>query len=232
MFETQPSIWIAGIRIDEPITVITNLIVTVVCIYAYFQVRKNLTPSKFQLYIKYYFLTLGLGVAIGGIVGHGFLYALSFGWKLPGWLMSIASITLMERAIIEQSRNLLTEKMHAFLVWSSKIKLGVFLFLTFYYVDFAYVGFHTSLGLVCIVAGCSMFTFVKTKNSGSMLYLVGVMITAIAGLVFTQQWGVDIWFNHLDVSHIFMAMATYLFYKATINVTLFDEVLINEQSPV
>ena len=228
MFETQPSIWISGIRIDEPITVVTNLIVTAVCIYAYYRVKKNLEPSKFQRFIKYYFLTLGIGVAIGGIVGHGFLYALSFAWKLPGWLLCIISITLIERAIIEKSSALLTEKMQNFLIWSSHIKLILSMFLTAYFVNFAYVGYHTTLGLICIVASCSVFVFAKTKNSGSILYVIGVVVAALSGIIFMNKWGVDIWFNHLDVSHIFMAMSSYFFYQATIHVKAHDGIVIIE----
>jgi len=231
MIESQPSIWLFDIRVDEPVTVITNLLVTAVCLYAYFQVKNSLDRSKFQRFIKYYFLILGIGVGIGGIAGHGFLYALSPAWKLPGWLMCIFSITLLERAILEKSKFLLSEKLHNFLIWASGVKLVVFMFLTAHFIDFTFVGYHTSLGLVFIVASCSLFTFLKTKNSGSRLYMLGVVVSALSGVVFMNKWGFSMWFNHVDISHVFMSMACYFFYKATVNLNIkdVDGVMILEQ---
>ena len=223
MFEPHPSIWIFGIKIDEPVTALTNLIVTAVCLYAYSRVRSNLETSKFQRFIKYYFLILGIAIGIGGIFGHAFLYALSPAWKLPGWLLSIFSITLLERAMIEKSRFLLSEIMHTLLIWISGAKLVLFMFLTSHFIDFSYVGYHTSVGLVGIVLSCSLFVFAKTKSSGSMLYVIGVVVSALSGVVFMNKWGVDIWFNHVDVSHIFMAMACYFFYQATIHLNITEE---------
>lgn len=187
MIETQPSIWIYNIRIDEPVTLITNLLVTAVCIYAYYKVKNSLDTSKFQRFIKYYFLILGIAIGIGGITGHGFLYALSTAWKLPGWLLSIISITLLERAIIEKTRFLLTQNLHNFLIWVSGIKLVVFMFLTSYTVNFEFVGYHTGLGLIFIVASCSTFTFLKTKNTGSSLYVLGVIVSALSGVIFMNK---------------------------------------------
>ena len=220
MFESQPSIWISGIRIDEPVTLITNLIVTAVCFYAYYRVKDVLETSKFQRFIKYYFLVLGVAIGLGGVLGHGFLYALSIGWKLPGWMLSIFSITLLERAIIEKSKFYLSERIHDFLIWASGVKLVVFMFLTAYFIDFTYVGYHTSLGLICIVTSCSTFVFLKTKNTGSILFILGVLLSAFSGLIFLNKWGFHMWFNHVDVSHIFMAMASYFFYKATVNLKI------------
>lgn len=220
MIETQPSIWIYNIRIDEPVTLITNLLVTAVCIYAYYKVKNSLDTSKFQRFIKYYFLILGIAIGIGGITGHGFLYALSTAWKLPGWLLSIISITLLERAIIEKTRFLLTQNLHNFLIWVSGIKLVVFMFLTSYTVNFEFVGYHTGLGLIFIVASCSTFTFLKTKNTGSSLYVLGVIVSALSGVIFMNKWGVSMWFNHIDISHVFMSMACYFFYKATVNLNI------------
>ncbi|MDH5474810.1 MAG: hypothetical protein OEX22_03880 [Cyclobacteriaceae bacterium] len=220
MTETQPSVWLFDIRIDEPVTVITNLLVTAVCFYAYFRVKDSLEVSKFQRFIKYYFLILGVAVGIGGIAGHGFLYALSIAWKLPGWLLSIISITLLERAIIEKTRFLLTHSMHNFLIWVSGVKLVAFMFLTSYTVNFQFVGYHTGLGLLFIVASCSAFTFFKIKNTGSSLYVLGVMMSALSGVIFMNKWGVSMWFNHIDISHVFMSMACYFFYKATVNLNI------------
>ena len=96
----QPSIYICNIRLDEPVTTITDLVVSVMCFYAFYQLNSIPKKNKVHWNLKYYFLSMGLATLIGGVIGHGFLYLFSFAWKLPGWLTSMFSIALLERASI------------------------------------------------------------------------------------------------------------------------------------
>ncbi|MEA2106203.1 MAG: hypothetical protein U9P82_05720 [Bacteroidota bacterium] len=68
----QPSIFIQNIRIDEPVTTLTDLFVSFVCFYAFYKLNKIPIRNKVHLYLRYYFLSMGIATAIGGIVGHGF----------------------------------------------------------------------------------------------------------------------------------------------------------------
>lgn len=54
---------------------------------------------------------MGIATMVGGVIGHGLLYAYSFAWKLPGWLTSMFSIALIERASIEQARKQISPKL-------------------------------------------------------------------------------------------------------------------------
>ena len=73
-----------GIRIDEPIVTLTDLIVSVSCfIFAYKIHHKNGSEKVFT-YFKLYFLIMGIATALGGLIGHAFLYQFNFYWKLPG----------------------------------------------------------------------------------------------------------------------------------------------------
>jgi len=115
----QPSIFIYGFRIDEPVTVLTDLLVSAVCFYAYIKLRKIRSGNKVHMYLKHYFLTMALATGIGGLLGHGFLYAFEKSiditlevspWKLPAWLISMFSIMLIERAAIEYARPIINPK--------------------------------------------------------------------------------------------------------------------------
>ena len=153
----QPSIFIQNIRIDEPVTTLTDLMVSAVCFYAFFKLNKIPLHNKVHLYLRYYFLSMGIATAIGGIVGHGFLYLFDtqwhspeslvnfigkiFGkdllkdvanpWKLPGWLTSMFSIALVERAAIEYARPLIKNKVGKFFAWLNVIELIIFVTITF-----------------------------------------------------------------------------------------------------
>jgi hypothetical protein len=104
---TKTSIDLFGIQIMEPVTAATDLLVSAVCLFAFLKIRgiDNRLPSV--LLLRYYFLTLALSTAYGGIIGHALQNVLSFGWKVPGWLISMVSIAMIERAAILHAKPIL-----------------------------------------------------------------------------------------------------------------------------
>ena len=81
----QPDVNILGVRLQEPITTFTDLLVTVVCFYAYWKIKKSNNSGKAVQHIKYYFVLMGIGIGLGGLIGHGFQYVFSHEWKCVGW---------------------------------------------------------------------------------------------------------------------------------------------------
>ena len=100
----QPSIEVLNIRIDEPITLITDLLLAVICFYAYFKIRRLDYAGRGKWYFKNYFLLLGLGAMTGGLLGHAFLYRLSDGWQLVSWILTLGSVALIIHALLEVAR--------------------------------------------------------------------------------------------------------------------------------
>ncbi len=101
------SVKIFGILVNEPVTTFTDLMVSAVCFYAFYQLNKIKKPEKVMLFFKLYFLVMGIATTLGGILGHAFIYAIPFAWKLPGWVTSMIAIMFIERAAIEHTRILL-----------------------------------------------------------------------------------------------------------------------------
>jgi hypothetical protein len=220
-----------GVRIDEPVTVVTDLMVSAVCIYAFFQVSRHKIKSKLNQYLRYYFLTMGLATFLGGIVGHGFLYAFQYSgdlavspWKLPGWLISMFSIALIERASIEYSRPLISNKaIFSFFAALNIAELVTFIIITFSTLNFFFVETHSAYGLLIVTSGFNGFVYHKTKSKGSILALIAVAISAISALVYMNEWGIHRWFNHFDVSHLFMTASAWFFYKASMAMEKLDQ---------
>jgi hypothetical protein len=156
---------------------------------------------------------MGIATFIGGMIGHGFLYVFSFAWKLPGWLTSMFSIALIERASIEQARKLISRKMRRVLAWLNIVELLTFMTLTFSTLNFFWVEVHTTYGLLIIVSSLNIFIYSRTRDPGSKLFLVAVAFSAGGALVFMNQWSIHMWFNYLDVSHILLAISAIFFYK-------------------
>ncbi len=211
----QPSIFIYGLRLDEPVTTITDLFISAVCFYAYFRLTKLAGRQKLHQFLRFYFLSIGIATFIGGIIGHGFLYIFSFPWKLPGWLTSMLSIALIERASIEHARKLISPRLARTLAWLNVLELLTFMTLTFTYLNFFFVEVHTTYGLLIVVASLNIYIYYRTRNRGSKLFLIAVGFSALAALVFMNKWSIHMWFNYLDLSHVLLTISAIFFYKGS-----------------
>ncbi len=208
----QPDIFIGALRINEPVTTATDLFVSLVCFYAFVQLSRLSVRNKVHLYLRYYFLSMGIATAIGGLMGHGFFYLFNFYWKLPGWLTSMVSIAMVERAAIEYARPLIRPSTGRFFAWLNIIELITFMLITFVSLNFFFVEVHSAYGLLVIVTGFNILVYYKRKSQGSKLFLIAVGFSGISALIYMNEWGISKWFNHYDISHIFMAVSALCFY--------------------
>ena len=212
----QPSIDFFGLRIDEPVTTVTDLLVSSVCFYAFYQLNKIPLKNNVHWNLKYYFLSMGMATLIGGVIGHGFLYLFSFAWKLPGWLTSMFSIALLERASILYAKPLIKPKVGNFFAWMNIIELSTFVIVTFSTLNFFFVEVHSAYGLLIIVTSFNYVVYRKRKTEASKLFLMAVGVSAISALIFMNEIGISIWFNHFDISHILMSISAFIFYRGSL----------------
>ncbi len=213
----QPSIYILGIRIDEPMTTFTDLIVSFVCFYAFYKLSKKNLPGRTQFFFKYYFLLMGIATGIGGLIGHGFLYLFSFSWKLPGWITSMISVALIERSAIQHAKPFIKPGVGKTFLAINVIELIIIMAITMATLNFKWVEFHSGYGLLAIVAPFHLWVYYKTRDRGSLFVLGGVALASLAALFYMNQISLHTWFNYLDISHTVMAIAAYVFYLGAEN---------------
>ncbi len=214
------TISLLGIRIDEPIVTITDLLVSVLCFIYACKIHRSGKPEKTFLYFKLYFFVMGIATLLGGIIGHAFLYAFSFYWKLPGWITSMISIMLVERAAINHTRIWLKDSVVKVLGILNIIEFLTFLTLTITSLNFFFVEFHSGYGLMFVVLFLESFLFIKTKNEGTKFILIGVGFAALAAIFFMNKISPHQWFNYAATSHIFMAIAATFFYIGTTKIDM------------
>lgn len=207
---TTISLW--GLRIDEPVVTITDLLVSAVCFFSAYKIHRTGKTERTFLYFKLYFLFMGIATMLGGVIGHAFLYAFSFNWKLPGWITSMIAIMFVERAAIEHTRIWLKPAVIKVLGIVNIIEFLTFLTLTIITLDFFFVEFHSGYGLMFVVLSLEGYLFIKTKNAASKFILIGNAFAAIAALFFMTKLSPHVWFDYLCMSHVFMAIAAYFFY--------------------
>ncbi len=214
MFHGDTFIDVAGIRVEEPVTAITDLMVTAVCIYAFAKLPNKSRSGYSVSYFKFYFLTMAIATLYGGIIGHAFFYFFTIDAKIPAWIMSMISIGLIERAAIAHSGRYMSKTAGQFFSWLNIVELTALIVTVLYTKNFFYVEAHAAYGLMLVVLSLEAYVFLKNKSEESMLMLVGVGVAAAAATVHLTKFTLHEWFNHLDLSHVLMAIAGFIFYKA------------------
>ncbi len=233
----QPAIELWGLRINEPVTVLTDLLVSAVCLYAFIKLLRIYRASRLRKYLLWYFFLMFLATATGGIIGHGFLWYFdaswenpawiteiiqqvsflethqpAYAWKLPGWIISMLSIMFVERAAIEHVRPLVKPAVGKSFRIVNMVELITFMLITFATLNFRYVEIHSGYGLMFVVLSLQAYSYWRTGSEGSKRFLYGVAVAALAALFYMTETGISKWFNHYDISHTLMAVAAYLFY--------------------
>lgn len=208
----NPSIYIGSLRVDEPVTMITDILVSVVCFYVYYLLRKEKLDSRLKVLYEYFFLFMGIATCVGGIVGHGFTYLLSIYWKIPGWYLSMFAIAFAERASILYAGKLIRPAFAQFFVWLNIFELIIFLILSVLTMNFYFVVGHSAYGLLVVIASFQAYIYYRTRHRGSKMFLIAVFYSALAGLIYLNQWAISKWFNHIDIGHVFMALSCWYIY--------------------
>ncbi|MEP1096982.1 MAG: hypothetical protein ABJG78_17825 [Cyclobacteriaceae bacterium] len=211
----QPSIELFGLVIHTPITMVTDIIVAIICFVAFAKLRNLPDQGNVHRLFKYYFLSMGLATFLGGVVGHGLMHYLPFYMKIPGWITSMFSIALLERAVIQYTRRLINPRIGRFFSWLNIIELLVFMILSLVTLNFQFVLIHAAYGMAIVVTGFTGFIYLKERSRGSAQILLAVLICSIGAFFFVFQIGIDKWFNHVDVSHVFMMAGSVLYYKGS-----------------
>jgi len=209
----QPSVEMLSVRIDEPITTLTDLILATICFYAFFRIRKFHYTGKIKWYFKYYFLTLGLGAASGGFLGHAFLYRLSDGWKVVSWILTLGSVALIAHALIEISRPMFKPWFPRLVSRFNILIFALAVFYTLWTMAFSPVKYYTIYGMLVVVGSFSYFLYRKTGSRGMLVLLGAVGVGFLSAIVFSFEWGLSPWFNHKDISHVILSLSAFSFYK-------------------
>jgi hypothetical protein len=209
----QPSVEIFNIRIDEPITTATDLILAFICFYAFVKIKKLENTGRIKWYFKYYFLTLGLGAMFGGLFGHAFLYGLSPTWKLVSWLFTMVSVALMAHALVELARPMVKPFYSRLIIRINLLIMFVAMINTLWTLGFSAVQYYTIFGMVLVVGSLSYFIHQKTGNKGVVKLMLGVGVGLVSVLIFSTEWGLGPWLNHRDISHIILSYSALTLYK-------------------
>lgn len=212
----QPSVEIFNIRIDEPVTTATDLLLAAVCFYAFFSIRRQEVGGRIKGYFKYYFMTLGFGALSGGLLGHAFVYGFSPGWKLVSWIFTLVSVAILAHALVELARPLVKPVLSRLVSRINLLILCLAVLYTMWTVAFTAVPVYTIFGMVAIVGSFSYLIYSRTGNRGMLRLLLAVGVGMVSAVVFALELGLSPWFNHNDISHVILSFSALAVYKGAV----------------
>ncbi len=206
------SIEILGVRIDEPLTVLTDIIISLVCLYSLIRLFRIQGSRKLRIIFILFFAFLGTGTLLGGVLGHGFFYLLHPAWKLPGFIASMIAVALLVQASVNILGRFVQLRTWLILTWLNGLLLLTFLILLSLTQEFMYVVLYVTLGVLILVGSMQVVVYWKSGAAGSKWFLLAVGTGLAGDLVYVLDLSPREWFNKNDLGHILLAVSTVFFY--------------------
>ncbi|CAG5004005.1 hypothetical protein DYBT9275_03278 [Dyadobacter sp. CECT 9275] len=222
-FSKVHQIKIFGVTVMEPSTVLSSLAMTVVCLYAFIHLNRLGRAHRMYKQIQYFFLFMGIATAIGGVLGHGFLYVTGMRGKIPGWFASMIAVALFERAAIWHIKPLLARKSGLFLGWLNYAELFIFFVLTFITLNFVVVEVHAFYGLFLMLFLIELYVYKKKRDPGSPYIFIATALGAVSAGLHALKFSFGPWFNYNDISHISMGASIWYYYQGARHMTFYGE---------
>ncbi len=172
-----------------------------------------LLTKKQQTFIVGFFLLTGASTLVAALVGHAFLYHFGIEAKIYGWVTGIFGTCLAQFGALYHTRKTIGERIFKTLLVICILEVITSVLLTFVVWSFVVVEVHSAFVLVLMVTVLESIHYKKTKSALSLNMIYGVGIAVIAVLCHVLKLAYSVWFNHADLSHIFMALSMYMMYR-------------------
>lgn len=228
-FSKVHQIKLFGITILEPSTVISSLLMAIVCFYAFVHLGRLARAHRMYSQIRYFFLFMGIATVIGGVLGHGFLYITGQPGKIPGWFSSMIAVALFERAAIWHIKPLLKPKFGSWLGYLNYVELTLFFVLTLVTLNFVVVEIHAFYGLFLMLFMIEIYVYKRKKDPGSVNIFIATGLGAVAAGFHALKFSFGPWFNYNDISHIPMAASIWYYYQGARHMTFYGTPVIEPE---
>ena len=204
--------------LQEPVTALTDFIVTVLCFVFYFKLGKAEAGSRRNNLWRSFFLFVGLSTFLGG-VAHLLRFYLEGPVHKTIWLsmnvLSAISVYFAELSAIEVVINQNKKKLINLI---ALILLMSFTSLSLYTQNFNIAKINMGIGLVFI-----LISHVITNRrglEGSLFVVIGMSCSFIPVFIHSQQISLSKWFNFNDISHVFMMLSLYFIFLGVTAINL------------
>jgi len=202
---------IFGFDLLEPVTVLTNVIISGFCLYFYLKLNHIGSQIKLKKYWRLFFLFFGISAILGGIA-HGFkpyfeplvFYYVWLSMNLTGLVITYFLLrSNLEFANPEKPKKQLLQ----LLILSVTL---LFLFITIVSNNFLSVKING--GIAVIISLITHFQTYRKGLPGSGYISFGFTFSLLSIVVHSTQFSISEWFNYKDISHVIMNISLYFIF--------------------
>lgn len=212
-----PNTEIMGITVHEPGSIISNLVLVVICVICFFIIRKRGTDP---VYRNWALFMLGMAIsAFGGIITHGFPASMPIKALWALWAFKNAFINLGSYYGEVASMHGLPYEKKAWIKPVLIAKGVAAVILTSISQNFLPTIIDISTSYIFILTMSGMAA--KKNIPGARQVLIAFSIMFLTGFLFLFKVIIDpVWFNHNDLAHAFITISFLIILSGTRNLQL------------
>ncbi|MCF0207049.1 MAG: hypothetical protein HUK15_06430 [Bacteroidales bacterium] len=209
-------IFIGGIRILEPVTVLTDFIITAVCIYAYFRLRKQAKQNSYMRLYPWFFMFMAISCFCGGLLTHAipYIFPENIGvWnKMPCWLFNILSTSTFMLCMVERYKALFSDSGRKKLLTAIWCEIAIILCLLFVVKSFLIVEIQIAIAVLLTCVPMQIAILRKVKYKECTYNMIASMVLVITIAVMACKFSISKWFNYNDISHVIITITMFYYY--------------------
>lgn len=201
-----------GLKIFEPMAILTNFVIFVFCVYYFNQLNKY--SLKYPKQMATFLLSMGISSCFGSIA-HGAHYQLGdVFFKLI--LFASHALNLMAVYFCFMAANTYSHNYKRPNKYLQKIVLAIFfilLVIAFIYGNFIVVKLPAGAVLVySLIVHAKGYTKLK---DGSIYIVQGIAISFLSIIIHSFKISVSDWFNYKDIAHLIIVVSVIFIAKGT-----------------
>ncbi|HLP10541.1 MAG TPA: hypothetical protein VK177_01345 [Flavobacteriales bacterium] len=207
----QPDIFIAGMRIQEPIIALTCFVVTSFSFIGFYKTR-NIAYNPAFFYYRIFILLIGISSFIGAFVAHAFQDEFGIGGKFCTWFTSMMAVSMAQQAAFMRIQSRISERTYLILSFLNWVQLLTFITITIFKKEFLFVEIHTAISLLLVVCSIELWLYTKNKSRISLNIMVGIGMLIIGVMFHILKISATNWFTYFDFGHVFIGLCLFFFW--------------------
>lgn len=199
----ETAIDILGLHLQEPVTVVTNLLITVSCILLYFKLNVDSHRLKLKKYWRLFFVFFGVSALIGAFA-HGFKSYFEPNVFYYIWMtMNLSALPITyflfkANITLTGASEKYKQQMHYFVIST----ILVFVIITVLTNNFVAIKIVGGIAILTTIITHTQSYRKKIKGSGWITFGFTFSISTL--IIHTAKISFSDWFNFKDISHVLM----------------------------